>query len=340
MSHLETQSRVQTQIPSLMIRLNCPPGKDFNPHITRAASPDWVNSSEIQKKDLVSGEYSLHILGNNGNGEPFAYQRDFSLLVGPQQTTTYTPTVTVQSTLIPILNSTSTNTYVSTTTLAPATVTQPSTTLHPSTTITPAKVTSTTTSTLGTITLVDFTVPISQVVVTSTATCITPTKQKSPDPTCTTGPCLAAAAPLETPASAKFRRLAIDRAQRIQERKERLGEMQKRSPDSATITVTDLNTDDYFTTTTTVTGPATTLTVVSTSTVFATETPPPMTVFSGVSTASTITITAPTPTKTRTVYTNAVALITSTRVKTVTVTTIVTPSASLAACAQIGGIIN
>lgn len=117
---------------------------------------------------------------------------------------------------------------------------------------------------------------------TSTATCITPTKQTTPDPTCTITPSLATAAASETPASAKIRRVPVDRGQRIQERKEHLGVLQKRSPgriffafdaeyrqlmisyaaDSATITVTDLNTNDYFTTTATVTGPDTTLTVV------------------------------------------------------------------------------
>ena len=123
---------------------------------------------------------------------------------------------------------------------------------------------------------------------TSTATCIIPTKQTSPDPPCTITPSLVTAAALETPASAKMRRVPVDRAQRIQERKERLGALRKRAPgrmvfasdaeyqqlmntnaaDSATITKTDLNTDDYFTTTATVTGSPTTLTVVCTIFIF------------------------------------------------------------------------
>lgn len=79
-------------------------------------------------------------------------------------------------------------------------------------------------------TSVEYTISISQVVVMSTATCITPTKQTTPDPTCTITPSLATAAALETPAYAKIRRVPVDRAQRIQERKERLGVLQKRSP--------------------------------------------------------------------------------------------------------------
>lgn len=71
-----------------MIRLNYPPGKVTRPQITWATSFDWVNLSGIQKDNLVSGEYSILVLSNNGAEDPIAYQRDFSLLVGPQQTTT------------------------------------------------------------------------------------------------------------------------------------------------------------------------------------------------------------------------------------------------------------
>lgn len=71
-----------------MIPLNYPPGNVSHSHITRAVGSDWVISSGIEKEDLVSGEYSILVLSNNGNADPIAYQRDFSLIVGPQQTTT------------------------------------------------------------------------------------------------------------------------------------------------------------------------------------------------------------------------------------------------------------
>lgn len=58
------------------------------PHISRVIRPDWVDSSPIQKKDLVSGNYLLVILSNNGDAEPISYQRNISLSIGPQVTTT------------------------------------------------------------------------------------------------------------------------------------------------------------------------------------------------------------------------------------------------------------
>ena len=44
--------------------------------------------SPIEKANLISGPWSVLILSNNGNGTPIAYERDFSLAVGPQQTST------------------------------------------------------------------------------------------------------------------------------------------------------------------------------------------------------------------------------------------------------------
>lgn len=147
--------------------------------------------------------------------------------------------VLVQSKLICYIDLTSISTYPVTTTLNPLTVTSPSTTLHPTTTVTPAKVTTTTTTTIGTITRVKYTVAISQIVQTKTASCVLPTKQSNPDPTCTITPSLVVAAALQTSASAKFRRVLdrrvpFDRAQRIKERKERLARLQKRAPGRVT----------------------------------------------------------------------------------------------------------
>ena len=125
--------------------------------------------------------------------------------------------------------------YTSTVTLSPSVVTQPSVTFHPTITVIPAKVTSTTTGTLATVTAVNYSVEISQVISTKTATCVLPTKQPNPDPTCTITPSLVVAAALETNTSAKIRRVLdrhvpLDRAQRIKERNERLGHLQKRAP--------------------------------------------------------------------------------------------------------------
>lgn len=50
----------------------------------------------VLKDQIASGDYLIIAVGNNGNGTPFAYQREFNISAGPQQTITnyYTPTVT------------------------------------------------------------------------------------------------------------------------------------------------------------------------------------------------------------------------------------------------------
>lgn len=61
-----------------------------------------MSTCPVEKSQLVSGNYSIISLGNNGNGNPFAVERDFVLTVGQQQTTTVTVsvpyTLTMQST--------------------------------------------------------------------------------------------------------------------------------------------------------------------------------------------------------------------------------------------------
>jgi hypothetical protein len=64
------------------------------------------------------------VISNNGdNGEPIAYQRDFSLTVGEQQTSTVTPTVTVSNVETPVVNITSTVIETITQTAEAATIT-------------------------------------------------------------------------------------------------------------------------------------------------------------------------------------------------------------------------
>lgn len=57
----------------------------------------------ILKSQFISGTYLIITVGNNGNGQPFAYQRQITIRVGTQQTitrystatTTIAPTITV-----------------------------------------------------------------------------------------------------------------------------------------------------------------------------------------------------------------------------------------------------
>jgi len=81
--------------------------------------------SPIDKDQLFSGGWSIIIISNNGNAPPIAYQRDFHLTVGPQNTTTYTPTVTATVTTTPIVNSTVVVTDTDSVTLPQSTVTEP-----------------------------------------------------------------------------------------------------------------------------------------------------------------------------------------------------------------------
>jgi hypothetical protein len=56
---------------------------------------------------MVSGDWSILILSNNGDGDPIAFERDFVVTVGAQATTTTTPSVTAWVTVTPVVNATS-----------------------------------------------------------------------------------------------------------------------------------------------------------------------------------------------------------------------------------------
>ncbi|KAI9664628.1 MAG: hypothetical protein M1821_006074 [Bathelium mastoideum] len=308
-----------------------------------------MSTCPLDKDQLFSGDWSILILSNNGdNGDPIAYERDFSLSVGPQQTTTYTPTVTASAVITPLVNVTSTTTNTVTTTLAPSTVTKPSTTVNPTTTITPAAVTSTKTVTLLTLHPTKYTVSVDLTTVTKTASCKTGVRASTTDPTATITPTIVTAAALSTggvkPRGRFDRRVPTNAEERIAQRKAKiaarragLAGLVKRSPDQATVTVTDTNTADYVTTTTTSTAAATTATVFAAVTTTSTVTPAPITVVSGKTTAPVVTITAATPTKTKTTIAIATSWTTKTITETVTITTEVTPSATAAHCSAIGG---
>lgn len=65
-----------------------------------------TSTCPIEKSQLVSGNYSILTLGNNGNGNPFAYERDFVLTVGLQQTVTVTATADCTYTSYPATTTT------------------------------------------------------------------------------------------------------------------------------------------------------------------------------------------------------------------------------------------
>jgi len=254
-------------------------------------TPDDTNqlsTCPLDKDQMSSGAWSVLIISNNGDADPIAYERDFDLTVGLPVTTTYTPTVTVYATVFPVSTSTVTTSEYFTNTVN-TTQTLPSTTFAPTKTIVPPKVTIITDRTVATVTKTKYSVVPTVVTRTKTASCLVPRRQQHPDPTCTITPTLVSAAALSTsPAqqakgwgnfdnnnrfnNGRFNRghrnldraVPLDREQRIAERKARLARgLEKRSPDNATVTVTDTNTADFITTTLTSTG--TTSTVLLTS---------------------------------------------------------------------------
>lgn len=287
---------------------------------------------------MFSGTWSIIIISNNGDADSISYERTFDLKVGPQQTSTYTPTVTLSVTSTPIVNSTSISTYVSTSTLSANTVISPSSVFKPTRTITPHASTLTKTKILLTLTIPEFTLAIKNVIHTETATCVIPPKQNPCDP-------VAKTTPTSKAGSAKFRRavdgsLSAERAKWLAERVSSHGMVAKRDLDSATVTVTDVSTADYVTSTSTIDVQATTVQVVSISTISSTITPAPITVYSGIATAKQTTVTLQASTKTKTAYTTAEVFVTRTLTKTVTVDVKTTPQAALAACTKVGGMMH
>lgn len=80
-----------------------PNGNEYECSQTPLTPPDTneLSTCPIDKDQLFSGDWSIIIASNNGQGAPIAYQRDFSLIVGIPSTITYTPTVTIISTSTP-----------------------------------------------------------------------------------------------------------------------------------------------------------------------------------------------------------------------------------------------
>ncbi|PNS20951.1 hypothetical protein CAC42_2882 [Sphaceloma murrayae] len=293
-------------------------------------TPDNVNqlsTCPILKNQLTSGEWSVLVISNNGNGSAFAYERDLYLTVGVPVTITSTPTVTITATAKATINSTITisetdTTTVSTTTTVPRFVVSPTRTMRHRTVVT-------TTKTLGTVSKTSRTVQPVYMTVTETASCVIPTHKT--DKPCRVTPTRIVAMALMTdgPHAKRFhpvyergvpadrmlniREVPVNREQRLFERKERLAaarRREKRSPDSATVTIVDSNTANYPIVTSTVTSGTETLTVTtavtSTATVTHTET-----VLRGVSKMPVVTVTGEPRTMTRWHFTRPTEFVTT-----------------------------
>jgi len=309
-----------------------------------------MSTCPFTKGEMISGHNIIIVFGNNDDGDSFAWQRDIYLDVGPQATTTSTPTVTFSVTSTPIITSTSTSTLSFISTVGPTTTyTIPSRTAKATKFVTPRPVFTTRTKTLTRLRRT-WTKKLSITTKTKTAICTTPPPwSRKQDQPCTYTPTMTHIPALETPTgtgsptlrrysrrfdravSVEYARARINAAKARRNEKAKSAQLDKRAPDAPTFTVTAaLPVNETVTITA---SPITTTesTVVSKT---ATVTLPPVTVYSGIYTHAR---TLPTPTKTRLRFTYTTSTTTKTVCATWTRTIVVTPAASLKACKKVGG---
>ncbi|KAF2725557.1 hypothetical protein K431DRAFT_260325 [Polychaeton citri CBS 116435] len=306
------------------------------------AVPDGVSqlsTCPLEKDQMNSGDWSLLIIGNNGDGNPFAYERDFYLTVAPQQTTTVTPTVTFTATSTPVVNATTTSELDYTSTVNNTlTITEPATTDF--VTIVPSEVTTTETDTVWA-TITRWTATQTVITKTVTPACIVPPRPYWNDPWASITPTLI---PLPTgliikrgearavdynQAKSRLDRHRAKRAAILSPNVAR--DIAKRSADAPTLTSTA---SIAVNTTTTVTADTSTnfFTVYSSNTIYSTL--PPITVKYG---TEFDTITAPTPTDTVHTAVWSPTVVTETLFLSWTLTTKTTPAALASSCKAEGG---
>ena len=274
-------------------------------------------------------------------------RQDIYLTVGPQATTTSTPTVTFTITSTPVITSVITSTLSVTSTVdSNITVTEPSRTARKTRSVLPPAAFTTSTKTI-TRTRQAWTKELVVKTTTSTATCTTPVPWwRKPDKPCSYSPTKVHPIALETsipPNSFRIPRksdravpIAYARA-RIEAAKARRAQgvdaarIDKRAADVPTITI---DAGVPVNATVTVTAYPYTTTESTAVSITATVTLPPVTVYSGIYTAVT---TLATPTKTRVVFVHKTIRTTRTFGATFTKTVVATPSGSLEACKEKGG---
>lgn len=332
-------------------------------------APQLITCEDWPKERLYDGDWSLLIISNNGDdGEPIAYQRDFSLTVGEQQTSTVTPTVTVSNVETPVVNITRTVVETITQTAEASTITSGRGTF----TVTPKPTTITTTR--GFITLTQHTQTWSVVPSTTTvaASCSVKPTRRVKDPIASIVPYVLGdlnhivedvinlnkgivggilgkvlnpfgrnrKSTSKFSSAFHFKREILEGRTPSEELKKafvaeraanlKRDALEKRAPDERTKTVTN---DTPVTSTILVTGAATTQTITTTQESTITSTPPPVT-------AAPVTVTAKQSTKTKQVNL-PIVVTTQTRTFTTTIVNTATTTASGAAqsCASRGGVL-
>ncbi|EMF09716.1 uncharacterized protein SEPMUDRAFT_16084, partial [Sphaerulina musiva SO2202] len=311
-----------------------------------ATTPDWTNvisTCPIAKNEMSSGTWSVLVIGNNGDGSPYAWQRDFELTVGVPVTSTTTSTVTFTETKTPSTTVTTTSTIQTTTSVpneSTITITKPAATK--TITITPRAQTVTSTKWL-TRTVNTWTFTQSKVTKTILPTCTIPPRPPHADPPCRIFPTIIPLPHGLTISSSKNKPRAAAAATvdppslTPEEKSDPTPSIQKRSPDAPTIT---LQAPLVLNTTTTFLSPSTsTLSEIYLTTQTKTLTDPPSTVIKA-SGGTKTEFTTLLPTKTKTVTRIGYSTVTRTRTVKVTWTFTTTgdvPRATKTACREEGG---
>lgn len=340
-----------------------------NTPLTPDDTPETI-TCPIDKDQLYSGDWSLIIISNNGNCAPIAFERDFSLSVGPQSTVTVSaePTITISTTTTPQISTTITSTQILTSTANPVTSTVAKYNYKPTITIQPLPLVTVITKALLTLTPTSL---IPTVVATSiaeaTASCKLPQRQYVEDPVASHRPTVLASLvqkifselglstlsereaelpqPTARSASTDFKRAIIEgraiepkvKSEYLAARRERMA-LNKRAPDLPTTTITGLAGATY-TVTDVISAAATTLTGYTTL-VQTTTTTPIVTVSKGMS-VSVVKVTATRRTISNTLWIPAATILQSkTTGITLSVTSTVTPAGASASCASLGGILS
>ncbi|TIA34574.1 hypothetical protein D6C78_06740 [Aureobasidium pullulans] len=270
--------------------------------LTPDYEPETVTCSDWPKDKLYSGDWSMIVISNNGDADPIAFQRDFSLSVGTPTTITYTPTVTATDVETSVSSIISTISSTITTTLVPKTTTKrqliafakPTLLSHPLSI-------QVVTKNLYTVTKTRYQPHVTQTTVEANPSCASPTPNWIADPIARIEVTIIKSVFQKLSNSAKFKRGISEDAEAKQnfvaDRSARLQQahgLEKRAPDASISTVTATNTAEYVTSTTTQwttvtsTFPTTLLSTVYvlplthplklTNTRFSTSTPPTVTV--------------------------------------------------------------
>jgi hypothetical protein len=223
--------------------------------LTPDYTPETVTCTDWPQDKLYSGDWSLVVISNNGDADPIAYQRDFSLSVGTPTTVTITPTVTATdletsiSSIVSTTSSTITTTLVAKTTTKRALIAfgKPTLVSHPLSV-------QTVTKNLFTVTKTRYAPQITQTTVNAKASCAAPTPNWIADPLAKIEITILKTI-FQKVSSAKFKRGVVEdeevKKQFVAERAARLGGLAKRAPDASVVTVTATNTNDFVTQTTT-----------------------------------------------------------------------------------------